>query len=114
MEGIVRYEGVGSAGMEIMGSVMGYFSVTLPGQHAKEIAVFVNEPALEMLAADREEASLPGFNDAVVRAVGLACIEQFLAAEKHIPTSIVISRATLQAHPDLITRAHRELALVPA
>ena len=106
----VRYEGVGSAGMEIMGGVMGYFMIARTGEHAKEVAVTLNEPALEYLAAELGVADTPAFREQAVRTVGQLWLEKHLANSGHGVTAAMISRHTLEAHPDLVSQARPALA----
>lgn len=106
----VRYEGVGSAGMEIMGGVMGYFIVARAGQHAREVAVTVNEPALEYLAAQLEVTDTPAFREQAVRTVGQFWLEKNLGRSRHEPSSVIISRHTLEQDPELLAQARTTLA----
>ncbi len=97
----IRYEGPGT-GTEIWGMTQANFSLGIPGRHAKECAILLNDAAAAYIAKELGREDVPEERQALATAVGIYLLEQRAAAGGHIDSVVTVSVALLQEHPDII------------
>ncbi len=100
---IIRYEGTGSGAHEIYGGTQANFLVGGgPWPGAREIAVMLNDPAAAMLAEAAGAENTDGFRAEAARKVGVAAVRERFQRLGSVDSVVVVSRATLEEHPELI------------
>jgi len=104
----VRYQG-GSAGGELWGMTQGDFAISAPGRNEHEVAVLLNDPAAQMLAAELGVEDTPAFRQEAVRQVGQVWLEQ-LEKSGPVDPQIFVSVGLLREHPEIV----KELKLIQA
>jgi len=97
-EGVIRYEG-GGVGTEIWGCTQANFLVIAPGQHAREVAILLNDVAAAYLAAELGANNDEQFRADAVRYVGEWWLQRRLAEGGHLDSVVMLSRAALEASP---------------
>ena len=100
----IRFEGY-SPGTEIWGATQANFLVSTPGQHSKEAAVLLNDPAAAMLANELGRDDTPEFREAAARAVGYAALTDIVTRGAHFDSALIVSRAYLEEHPAVLGAA---------
>jgi hypothetical protein len=99
----IRYEGIGSGAHEIFGATQANFLVAGgPWPGAREIAVMLNDPAAGMLAEVSGAENTDEFRVEAARKVGEAAIRERFRRLGSVDSVIVVSRATLEAQPELV------------
>jgi hypothetical protein len=97
-EVVIRYEG-GGVGTELWGCTQANFLVAAPGQHAREVAVLLNDAAAAYLAAELGADNDEHFRAKVVRHVGEWWLQRKIAEGGHLDSVLMVSRAALEASP---------------
>ena len=105
---LIRFEGY-SPGTEIWGSTQANFLVQLPGRHAKECAVLLNDPAARLLAANAGQDDTPEFREMAARAVGEAILHDIVARGAPLESVVMASSAYFEAHPAVLATAEAAL-----
>ena len=105
----VRFEGY-SPGTEIWGSTQADFLLVVPGRHAKEMAVLLNDPAAKFLAESTGREDGPEFRETAARGTGEAALSELVASGRPFESILMISRAYLDEHPAVLERVKAELA----
>lgn len=105
---IVRYEG-SSPGSEIWGYTQANFLVLVPGRHAKESAVLLNEPAGRFLATELGIEDSTETREALARLVGEAWYPLAIERGRDIESIVTVSRAFLDEHPEIIESVRKAL-----
>lgn len=91
-----------SAADELTGSVQVDFLVRRHMGPGTEIAVLMNGPALDLLAEALKTGRTPEFDQAAVREAGRLWVEMRHSAQGRYEPILMISRSTLESHPELI------------
>ncbi len=94
-------EGPASAD-ELTGAVQVDFLVRRHMGPGTEIAVLMNGPALDFLAETLKKERTPDLEEAAVRATGRVWVEMRHDSQGRYEPILMISRATLEAHPELV------------
>jgi hypothetical protein len=99
----IRYEGMGSGAHEIFGATQANFLVAGgPWPGAREVAVMLNDPAAATLAEAAGAENTDGFRAEAARRVGEAAIRERFQRLGSIDSVVVVSRAMLEEHPELV------------
>jgi hypothetical protein len=106
---VVRFEGY-TPGTEIWGSTQANFLVQLPGRHAKEAAILLNDPTATMLAAAVGKEDTPEFREEAARIVGQMVFEHEATQVGSIDSLIMISNAFFEQNPAVFERAKAALS----
>jgi hypothetical protein len=101
LEAAVRFEGFGS-GNEIVGGLPANFLVALPGEHAREVGVAVNDPGLEFLAATLGQEDSEAFRRDVSRVVGDLWITRLVREGRDIDPVIFLSKSRMEMAPGFL------------
>jgi hypothetical protein len=104
----VRFEGF-SAGTELWGSTQANFLVSVPGHHAKEVAVLLNDPAAKALAEAAGREDTPELREEAARAVGEAVLAEALQERRPLDSVVTVSNWFLQSHPGVLERVRSAL-----
>ncbi len=104
----IRYEGQG-VGTEIWGCTQANFLVAAPGQHAREVAVLLNDAAASYLAAELGATNDEEFRAVAVRHVGEWWLARKVAEGGHLDSVVMLSRAALEASPPLLAALKKAL-----
>lgn len=105
-DGRVRFEGMG-VGTEIWGMTQANFLISLPGRHAKETAVLLNDEAAKLVA---EGAGVPdsiALRQLLAIEAGAYWLQHQLDAGLPIESSVIVSSGLLREHPDLFEHLKR-------
>ena len=97
----IRYEGPGT-GTELWGMTQANFSVGIPGRHAKESAICLNDAAARYLANELGREDTPEARQALAAEVGAYVLRQRAEAGAHPDSLIMVSVALLQEQPGII------------
>ncbi len=97
----VRYEGPGT-GTEIWGMTQANFSVGIPGRHAKECAVLLNDAAARFLTRELGRDDTPETRQALAVEVGSYVLRQRAESGAHPDSLIMVSVALLQEQPAIL------------
>jgi hypothetical protein len=108
-EPIVRFESAGNAA-EIWGGTLANFLVEEPGTNAREIAVFLNDPAAMYLAGALEKEDNEVFREAAAREAGQRWIRLILDRGQHLPPVVTVSRQILEREPGLVEELRAALS----
>ncbi|MCZ2109960.1 MAG: hypothetical protein LC118_10420 [Dehalococcoidia bacterium] len=100
-EATVRYEGPGVS-TEIWAMTQANFMVMIPGQHAKEAAIALNDAAAKYLAEQLGQEDTPENRQALARDVGSFILTKQLGAGGRIDSVTTVSVALLGQHPELV------------
>lgn len=98
---LIRYEGPG-AGTEIWGMTQANFTVGLPNEHMKELAVLLNDPAAEYLCKELGLEDTPENRDRIARDAGDYILRKHVDAGDRLYSTMPISMATLAADPSIL------------
>lgn len=99
----VRFESYGVA-PDLWGATQANFMVAVPGRHAIETAVMLNDPAATFLASELAADASEAFRQEMARTIGQLWLESAIARGGHVAPAITVSRATLQAEPWLVEK----------
>ena len=115
----VRFEGFG-VGDEIIGGIEANFLVVLPGEHAREVAVAVNDPALDFLVEMLGQEKTETARHEAAQLVGQLWIESLAHGGKRIDPVIFLSRSRMEMTPGFLdevrqrcTTAERAIPAAP-
>jgi len=97
----VRYEGAGVS-TEIWAMTQGNFMVMIPGHHAKEAAIALNDAAAKYLAEQLGREDTPENRQALARDAGAYILKKRALAGGHIDSVTTVSVALLSQHPELV------------
>jgi hypothetical protein len=97
----VRYEGPGT-GTEIWGMTQANFSVGVPGRHAKECAILLNDAAARFLAKELVREDTPEARQALAVEVGAYILRKRAESGAHPDSLIMVSVALLQEQPAIM------------
>lgn len=97
----VRFEGFG-LGDEIVGGLQANFLVARPGEHAREVSVAVNEPALEFLAEMLGQEDNDTFRREASRFIGELWISRVAREGRHIDPVIFLSKSRMEMTPGFL------------
>lgn len=105
---IVRYEG-SSPGTEIWGYTQANFLVAVPGRHAKESAILLNEPAARYMMAELGLDDSTETRETLARLVGEAWYPGAIERGGDIESIVTVSRAFLVEHPEILASVRKAL-----
>jgi hypothetical protein len=105
---IVRYEG-SSPGTEIWGYTQANFLVAVPGRHAKESAILLNEPAARYMMAELGLDDSTETRETLARLVGEAWYPRAIERGGDIESIVTVSRAFLVEHPEILATVRKAL-----
>jgi hypothetical protein len=98
--GEVRFEGF-SPGTEIWGSTQANFLVKLPGRHAKEAAILLNDPTAKALAEELGRENTQEFREEAARLAGGIIFRDVLERGRPVDSVVMASNAFFEEHPEL-------------
>lgn len=96
--GDVRFESL-SVGTEIWGATQSNFLVSLPGRHAKEAAILLNDPAAKILAEATGQENTEEFRAAAARTAGEIILRDRLETGRTIESIISVSKMFFEDEP---------------
>jgi hypothetical protein len=96
----VRFENIGE-GTEIWGGTQANFIILRPGAD-REVAIILNDPAIDHVAAALGQEATPEFAADVTHRIGQLWLERQLAANRPIDAIQFLSRASIESAPELI------------
>ena len=99
--GEVRFEGF-SAGTEIWGSTQANYLVKLPGRHAKEAAILLNDPTAKALAEALGRENTQEFREEAARLAGGIIFRDVLERGRQVDSIIMASNAYFEQNPELL------------
>jgi hypothetical protein len=102
----VRYEG-GSAGTELWGGTQANFLVAEEGQRLREVAVLLTDAGAAFLAGYLGREDSEAFRALAAREAGQRLVERLIATSRHTPPIIMVSRAALEAEPEVLAAVKR-------
>lgn len=105
----VIYEGGGVA-PELWAMTQANFAVHLPGQHTREIAVMVNDAAIEYLATELGREDTPEFRSLAARYVGEVWLPVVLAESTIRDPLVTVSKMTFERSPRLLDQVRARFA----
>ncbi len=94
----IRYEGPG-VGTELLAMTQANFLVARPGHAAKELAVMINDAAMEFLVEQLGGTNDRHFRDSAARVAGRIWIERHVPRVGRLEPLLVVSRATFDEDP---------------
>jgi len=107
--GEVRFEGF-SPGTEIWGSTQANFLVKLPGRHAKESAILLNDPTAKALAEELGRENTQEFREEAARLAGGIIFRDVLERGRPIDSVVMASNAFFEERPDLLAALKASLS----
>lgn len=105
----VRFEGMG-VGTELWGMTQANFLVSLPGRHAKETAVLLNDEAAKLVAEGAGMADSDEMRARLAMETGSYWLRHQLDAGAPIESAVIVSSGLLREHPDLFEHLKRAVA----
>ena len=105
----IRFEGY-SPGTEIWGSTQADFLVQSSGQHAKEAAILLNDPAAKMLAEASGREDTPEFREEAARVAGQVVLEELVGRTVSLDSIITVSKWYFELNPGALERVKAALA----
>lgn len=105
----IQYEGPGVA-QEIWGATQANFVVLRPHHAAKEVAVMLNDKAVQRLAREFGVADTPEFREGAARFAGRAAIQRLWDRRGRLDSAIVVSAATLDEDPTILEELRHVIA----
>lgn len=97
--GEVRFEGF-TAGTELWGSTQANYLVKLPGRHAKEAAVLLNDPTAKALAEKLGQENTQEFREEAARVAGGIIFRDLLDHGRPIDSIIMASNNYFEQNPE--------------
>jgi hypothetical protein len=105
---LIRFEGY-TPGTEIWGSTQANFLIQYPGQHAKEAAVLLNDPAARLLAVSAGREDSQEFREEAAKVVGEAVLKDIVDRGAPLESIIMASAAYFDARPNVLAEAEAAL-----
>lgn len=102
-EGAVRFEGL-SVGTDIWGATQSNFLVLVPGHHAKEAAILLNDPAARLLAEATGRENSEDFRAQAAQVTGELILLDRLTHGKPIESVMSVSSSFFREEPELGAR----------
>lgn len=90
---------------DYLGYAQANFALRWPDHSIREVAIFVNSPALTEVAQAVGRDLDDDTRDTIARIAGEVILQQFTDPEGYIDPNITVSRATLARHPEIIEAA---------
>ena len=106
---MVRFEGI-APGTEIWGGTQADFTIQAEGRTAKEAAVLLNDPAAAILAEAVGRENTEDFRADAAKAAGTVIFEREAAHGGDIESLVMVSKAYLETHPELLERVKAAFA----
>lgn len=107
--GELRFESL-SAGTDIWGATQSNFLVALPGRHAKEAAILLNDPAAKLLAEAAGAENTEEFRAEAARVAGEVILRVRMESGWPIESIISVSRKFLEDEPEIAEQIKVALA----
>jgi hypothetical protein len=104
----VRFEGM-SVGTELWGMTQANFLVSLPGRHAKEAAVLLNDAAAKLVAEAAGVDDTPQLRERLAMETGKYWLRHQLDAGASVESAVIVSSGLLREHPDLLEHLKRSV-----
>jgi len=100
-EPVIRFEGIGAGG-ELWGGTQANFSIDLPDQNVREVAIIVNAPAAAFLAELAGRDDTEEFREEVANLAGEAWLRLAIPRGERLHSVIFLSPAKLQGEPSVL------------
>lgn len=101
--GELRFESL-SVGTELWGATQSNFLVSLPGRHAKEVAILINDPAAKLLAEATGAENTGEFRAQAARVSGEVILRDRMDTGRPIESIISVSRLFFEDEPQIADR----------
>ena len=96
----VRFAGY-TAGTEIWGATQANFLIKLPGRHAKEAAIMLNDPTARLLAQETGREDTQDFREHAARIAGELLLRRILEKRGQVESIILVSPSYFEEFPGL-------------
>lgn len=97
----IRFEGMGK-GSELWGMTQAYFTVAIPGHHARETAVMLNDPAARMIAEASGQPDSEQLQARAAVAAGTYWLQHLVNTGGDVSSAITVSADFLRRNPDVM------------
>ena len=101
--GAVRFEGL-SVGTEIWGATQANFLVSVPGHHAKEAAILLNDPAAKLLSEMTGSENTEEFRAEAAKVAGEMILTDRLSRGAPIESVMSLSSSFFREEPEVAER----------
>lgn len=97
-------------GTEIWGSTQANFLLHVPGRHAKEAAILLNDPTAKALADALGQENTQEFRERAARLAGQLVFQDILRRGANLDSLIMVSNAFFEERPDLLEQLKAALS----